>query len=139
MLIPIDADAAVVQSFEASVECDVLPDAVFVFTDEMLDAAERRFFFDCEDIDEIRFRLDSCFIECADRCKNRFDVASVVADARGIYLAVTNLGFDLQARLKDRVEVSVEHYGLCAANAFADSNEVAFCVVVNLVELASLE
>src|SRR5262249_54880304 len=136
MLIPIDAYAAVVQAFVAAVERDVLPDAISVLADEMFHPRKRGFFFDGEDKDQIGFRLDTCFVESADRCENRFDVASIVADSGSVNLAVPNLGFDLQTRLKDRVEVSIEDYRFCSPSALANSNEIAFRVVVNLVELA---
>src|SRR5258708_35380251 len=99
MFVPVYADAAVVQSFVASVERYVLSDAILVVCDELPHAAKGRFFFDGEHKNQILFSLDAGFIERADRGKDRFHVASVVSDSGREDFAVANLSLDLQAFL----------------------------------------
>src|SRR5258705_1665979 len=139
MLIPVDADAAVVEPFVSAVERDVLADAVLVLGDEMLHSTNRRLLFDGEDKDQIGLRLDSCFIERPHRGKQRFDVSRIVADSRREDFAVPDLSFNLQAFLKDGVEVGIEDHWLGPAGAFANGDEVAFRVVIDSIELARLE
>src|SRR6476646_8266440 len=93
MLIPVDADAAVVQPLVSSIQRDILSDASFVLGDEMFHSAERRFFFNGEYKNKIGLRFDSRFIKCTDRSEYRFNVASVVSDSVGEYFAIANLGF----------------------------------------------
>src|SRR5712691_8288462 len=101
MLVPIDADAAVVQPLVSSVERNVLTDAFLVLGDKMLYSSEGRLFFNGEHKDKVRLRFDTGFIKRANRSQDRFDVASVIAYSGSEDLAVANLGFDLQAFLKD--------------------------------------
>src|SRR6266478_5084887 len=126
MLVPVYADATVVQSFVASVERHVLTDAILVICNELLHAAKRRLFFDGEHEDQVGLCLDSSFIERADRSQDRFYVASVVSDSRGENFAVANLSLDLQAFLKDGVEVSVNHQGFRRAGSLLHRDEVSF-------------
>src|SRR5512143_2612176 len=92
MLIPVDTDAAVVEPFVTSVECDVLADTVLVLGYEVFYPAERCFFFNSENKDQISFCFDSGLIKRAHRGEHRFDITGVIADSRREYFTVSDLG-----------------------------------------------
>src|SRR5438309_1996245 len=119
MFVPVDPDAAVIQSLVTSVERNVLTNAFLVVRNELLDSAKRRLFFDREHEYQIGLRFDAGFVERANGSKYRFDIARVVSNARRKDFAVANLRFDLQAILKHRVEMRINYDRLRAAGAFA--------------------
>src|SRR5437762_429923 len=138
MLIPVDADAAVIQPLVSSVQRDILSDAILVLGDEMLHSTERCFFFDGEYKNKICLRFDPGFIERADRGEYCLDVAGIVSNSWGEDFAITNLRFDLQPFLEDGIQMRVKYDGLRSSGALANGDEVTFRVVVDFVQLERL-
>src|SRR6266446_5806350 len=108
MTIPVDADAGVGETLETTVKRDVVIYPGFIFIHISLHAFECGFFLDREDEYQIAFGLDFGFIQGANRGQQRLDIPRVVANTGCVDFAVTDRGFDLQARLKDRVHVRVK-------------------------------
>ena len=124
--VPVDADASEGKPLIAAVESYVLPDPRFVLLDEVGGSVERGFLFDRKSYDQIRFGSDSGMIKSSKRRQQSFDVSCVVANARGVDFAVSDLSLDLEALLKDGVQVSVKDYGFACRRAFPKSYKVAF-------------
>ena len=95
MLVPVDPDTSIRESFVAAVKCDVIIHLAFVIFRVLLRARHAGFFVRCEQEDEIAFGLDFGSVECANCRKQRFDVARVVTYAGRINASLADRGFDL--------------------------------------------
>ena len=135
MPIPVDANAGVSESFITAVERNVVIYLRLIFIDVSFHASECGFFLDREDEHQIAFRLNFRFIQGANRRQQRLDVAGVVANAGCVDSAVTDRGFDLQARLKDRVHVRIKDNQRPTAGSSTNCDQVAGGIVVNIVEM----
>src|SRR5687767_2414340 len=107
--IPVDAYAPVRESFVSPVKRNVVIDSPLVLFDEMLRARQPSLFIDGKDEDEIALRLYIRRVERANARQQRLDVARVVAHTRSVDLSVPDPRFYLEARLKYRVHVRIEH------------------------------
>src|SRR5687767_2018342 len=105
----------------------------------MFHSSERRFFFDGKNKNKIGLCFDPRMVERAYRGEYCLDVASIVSDSRSENFALAYLGLDLQAFLKDGIQMRVKHDRLPAPGALAKGDEITFRVIVDLVQLQGLK
>src|SRR4030095_7701057 len=136
MFVPVDSNTAVIQSFISSIERNILADPILVLRYEMLYSSKRCFLFNRKNKYEVCSCFDACLIKRSYRSQERLDVASVIAYAGRVHFSIANLCLDLQAFLKNGVEMRIKDDGFCAAGAFPYCDQIALGVVIDLIELA---
>src|SRR5215213_8236792 len=132
MAVPVDPDAGVRESFVPAIERDVVINLGLVVFRVLFGAAHPGFFVGGKQKDQIAFGLDLCRVERANRGEQRFDVSRIVANAGCINPAVAHSSLDLEAGLKDRVQVSIKYGDWTTTGSFAGSDEITGGVVTDL-------